>query len=82
MDNSTTLLAVYLAEHHLDRPGHDHPMFFNQHGTKLSRGAIAWIIGKHQATTDDPPLADAERIMRSARPPTPPSPGPTGQHCA
>ena len=39
MDNTTAILAAYLAEHHLDKPGHDHhPVFFNQHGAKLSRG--------------------------------------------
>ena len=29
-------------------------MFFNQHGTKLSRGGIAWIIGKYQAQSRRP----------------------------
>ncbi len=59
MDNAATILAAYLAEHRLDSPGHDdHPVFFNQHGAKLSRGGIAWIIRKYQARTDDPPLAD------------------------
>ena len=34
MDNTAALLAAYLAEHHLDKPGHDdRPVFFNQHGT-------------------------------------------------
>ena len=57
MINTTTILAAYLAEYRLDRPGHDdHPVFFNQHRTKLSRGGIAWIIGKYQARTEDPPL--------------------------
>lgn len=61
MGNTTAILAAYLAEHHLDRPGHDdHPVFINQHGTKLSRGGIAWIIHKYQARTDDPQLADAD----------------------
>jgi site-specific recombinase XerD len=59
MDNAAAILAAYLAEHRLDSPGHDdHPVFFNQHGAKLSRGGIAWIIRKYQARTDDPPLAD------------------------
>ena len=35
-------------------------MFFNQHGTKLSRGGIAWIIRKYQASTDAPQLADVD----------------------
>ena len=61
MDNTAAILAAYLAEHHLDKPGHDdHPMFFNQHGAKLSRGGIAWIIRKYQARTNDPQLVDAD----------------------
>ena len=61
MDNTAAIVAAYLAEHRLDKPGHDdHPAFFNQHGTKLSRGGIAWIIRKYQAKTNDPPLADAQ----------------------
>jgi integrase/recombinase XerD len=60
-DNTVALLAAYLAEHRLDRPGHhDHPLFFNQHGTKLTRGGIAWICRKYQATTSDPLLVNAE----------------------
>jgi len=61
MDNTTALLAAYLAEHRLDSPGHDdHPVFFNQHRSKLSRGGIAWIIGKYQASTNDPHLTDTD----------------------
>src|ERR1039458_6125870 len=42
--NTAALLNAYFAEHGLDRPGHDdHPLFANQHGSKLSRGGIAWI---------------------------------------
>lgn len=60
MSNTTAMLTAYLAEQHLDRPGHDdHPVFFNQHGTKLSRGGIAWIIDKYHARTGDPQLTDA-----------------------
>jgi len=59
--NTTALLSGYLAEHGLDQPGHDnHPLFANQHGIKLSRGGIAWIIGKYQARTGDPALASAD----------------------
>jgi integrase/recombinase XerD len=59
-NNTTALLSAYLAEHGLDQPGHDnHPLFANQHGTKLSRGGIAWIIGKYQARTGDPALVSA-----------------------
>ena len=60
MSNTTATLAAYLAEQHLDRPGHDdHPVFVNQHGTKLSRGGIAWIISKYQTRSGDPQLTDA-----------------------
>ena len=61
MVNTTAILGAYLGEHHLDTPGHDdHPVFFNQHHAKLSRGGIAWIIGKYLARTNDPQLADAD----------------------
>jgi site-specific recombinase XerD len=60
-NNTTALLSAYLAEHGLDQPGHDHhPLFVNQHRTKLSRGGIAWIIGKYQARTGDPALVSAD----------------------
>jgi integrase/recombinase XerD len=60
MDNTASLVAAYLGEQRLDKPGHhDHPVFFNQHGTKLSRGGIAWIIRKYHANTNDPPPTDA-----------------------
>jgi integrase/recombinase XerD len=58
--NTIALLAAYLEEHRLDQPGHgDHPVFFNQHRARISRGGIAWIIRKYQAQISDPPLADA-----------------------
>jgi site-specific recombinase XerD len=59
LDGATvTLLAAYLEEHRLDQPGHeDHPVFFNQHRARLSRGGIAWIIRKYQSQIDDPQLA-------------------------
>ena len=61
MNNTAALLGSYLAEHRLDGPGHDdQPVFFNQHGTKLSRGGIAWIITKYQAKTGDPQLTYAD----------------------
>ena len=60
-DNTVALLSAYLAEHRLDTPGNDdHPVFFNQHPTKLSRGGIAWITHKYQATADDASLAGAD----------------------
>jgi integrase/recombinase XerD len=60
-DNTAALLEAYLAEHHLDGPGHDDDaVFVNQHGRKLSRGGIAWIIAKYQAMAGDPVLANAE----------------------
>ena len=59
--NTAALLNAYLAEHGLDKPGRDdHPLFVNQHGSKLSRGGIAWIIRKHQAKTGDPALVSAD----------------------
>lgn len=58
--NTAALLAAYLAEHGLDRPGHDdNPLFAGQHGSQLSRGGIAWIISKYQALTGDPALVGA-----------------------
>lgn len=61
MTNTTAILAAYLGEHQLDTPGHDdHPLFFNQHTNKLSRGGIAWIIGKYQVRANDPQLAHAD----------------------
>lgn len=60
-DNTVALLEAYLAEHHLDTPGHDdHPLFFNQHGDKLSRGGIAWIIGKYHTTAADQTLTNVD----------------------
>jgi site-specific recombinase XerD len=60
-DNTAALLSAYLAEHGLDKPGHDdHPLFASQHRSKLSRGGIAWIIGKYQAQAGDPVLASAD----------------------
>jgi len=61
MGNTVAILAAYLAEHRLDQPGHDdHPVFFNQHGAKLSRGGIAWIIRKYQTSTADPQIVNAD----------------------
>jgi site-specific recombinase XerD len=69
--NTAALLAAYLAERQLDRPGHeDRPVFFNQHHTKLSRGGIAWILRKYQAQAADPTLADAQlspHVLRHSR---------------
>jgi site-specific recombinase XerD len=61
LDGSTvTLLAAYLHERQLDQPGReDHPVFFNQHRARLSRGGIAWIISKYQAQASGPLLAGA-----------------------
>jgi integrase/recombinase XerD len=72
LDGSTiTLLAAYLEEHRLDKPGHDdHPVFYGQHRARLSRGGIAWIISKYQARMHDPPLADASispHILRHSK---------------
>ena len=70
-DNTTALLTAYLTERQLDSPGHDdHPVFFNQHRSKLSRGGIAWILRKYQARAADPALANAHlspHILRHSR---------------
>ena len=59
--NTTALLAAYLAERRLRDPSRDgHPVFFNQHHQKLSRGGIAWILRKYQARATDPALADTQ----------------------
>ena len=59
--NTAALLGAYLAEHGLDKPGHDdHPLFVSQHRRKLTRGGIAWIIRKYQAQAGDPALAGAD----------------------
>ena len=69
--NTAALLSAYLAEHGLDQPGRaDHPLFASQHGGKLSRGGIAWIIGKYQAQAGDPALAGADlspHVLRHSR---------------
>jgi site-specific recombinase XerD len=67
-DNTAALLEAYLTEHSLNRPGHDnHPLFVNQHGGKLSRGGIAWIISKYQAKTADPTLTLADITPHTLR---------------
>ena len=66
--NTVTLLRAYLAEHGLDRAGRDdHPVFFNQHGGKLSRGGIAWLLGKYQTQTGDPTLLDTDLSPHTLR---------------
>ena len=69
--NTTALLAAYLAEQHLGGPGtEDHPVFFNQHRTKLSRGGIAWIFRKYQDRAADPALVSAHlspHVLRHSR---------------
>ena len=69
--NTAALLTVYLVERHLDSPGRDdHPVFFNQHRSKLSRGGIAWILRKYQTQATDPALANARlspHILRHSR---------------
>ena len=69
--NTAALLAAYLTERRLQDPGrHDHPLFFNQHHAKLSRGGIAWILHKYQAQAGDPTLTDAQlspHVLRHSR---------------
>jgi integrase/recombinase XerD len=58
--NTAALLTAYLTERQLDSPGRDdHPLFFNQHRSKLSRGGIAWILRKYQARATEPALSNA-----------------------
>lgn len=69
--NTAALLAAYLAEQHLDGPElEDHPVFFNQRRAKLSRGGIAWILGKYQTRVADPALTSAHlspHVLRHSR---------------
>jgi integrase/recombinase XerD len=69
--NTTALLAAYLAERQLDRPGQDeHPVFYNQHHQKLSRGGIAWILRKYQSQATNPALQAARlhpHVLRHSR---------------
>lgn len=69
--NTTALLAAYLVERCLDKPGSDdRPVFFNQHHQKLSRGGIAWILRKYQKQAADPTLAGAQlhpHVLRHSR---------------
>ena len=69
--NTAALLAAYLAEQQLDRSGReDYPAFFNQHGVKLSRGGIAWILRKHQDRAVDPALTNVRlspHVLRHSR---------------
>ena len=69
--NTAALLTAYLTERQLDSPGRDdHPLFFNQHRSKLSRGGITWILRKYQARATDPALANARlspHILRHSR---------------
>ena len=70
-DNTAVLLNGHLVEHGLNKPGHhDNSLFVNQHRSKLSRGGIAWIIGKYQAQAGDPALSSADispHVLRHSR---------------
>ncbi len=68
--SAAALLGAYLAENGLDKPGRDdHPLFFNQHGTRLSRGGIAWITAKYHAQAGGPAPAGTchPHILRHSR---------------
>jgi integrase/recombinase XerD len=66
--NTAALLDTYLTEHGLNKIGHDdHPLFFNQHRSKLSRGGIAWITRKYQTMTADPTLTNADITPHTLR---------------
>lgn len=67
-DNTVTLLRAYLAEHGLDTDGsEDHPVFFNQRRGKLSRGGIAWLVGKYQTKSGDPTLVNTNVTPHTLR---------------
>ncbi len=66
--NTAALLAAYLAERQLDSSGRDdHPVFFNQHRSQLSRGGITWILRKYQVRATDPALAAARLSPHTLR---------------
>jgi site-specific recombinase XerD len=68
--SAAALLGAYLAENSLDKPGHhDHPLFFSQHHTRLSRGGIAWITAKYHTQAGDPAAAGTchPHILRHSR---------------
>ncbi len=69
--NTAALLTAYLAERRLNDPGRDdHPVFFNQHRVKLSRGGIAWILRKYQTHAADRTLAGEQlspHVLRHSR---------------
>jgi len=67
---AAALLGAYLAENSLDKPGHhDHPLFFSQHHTRLSRGGIAWITAKYHTQAGGPAAAGTchPHILRHSR---------------
>ena len=70
-ENTAALLAAYLLERQLDKPGRDdRPAFFNQQRAKLTRGGIAWILRKYQTQAADPTLAGAQlrpHVLRHSR---------------
>ena len=68
--SAAALLGAYLAENSLDKPGHhDHPLFFSQHHTRLSRGGIAWITAKYHTQAGGPAAAGTchPHILRHSR---------------
>ncbi|NWK97352.1 integrase [Sphingobium lactosutens] len=69
--NTVALLANYLAEFGLDKPGRDsYPVFFNQQHAKLSRGGVAWILDKYRNNADASDLIKAKispHILRHSK---------------
>ncbi len=50
MKDTATLVAAYLEEQHLNRPGfQDHPLFYNRQRHPLSRWGITYLVQKYVA---------------------------------
>src|SRR5665811_1700911 len=63
-----TLGITRLSKSQVSHPGtEDHPVFFNQHRAKLSRGGFAWILRKYQARAADPALTNAHLSPHTLR---------------
>jgi integrase/recombinase XerD len=61
MDNTTALLAAYLAEHHLDQPGHDdHPCSSTSTAASSAAAASPGSSANTRPRTADPALAGAD----------------------
>ena len=60
-DNTAALLGAYLAEHGLDKPGHDdHPLFVSQHAASSAAAGSPGSSANTRPRTGDPALASAD----------------------